>query len=318
MDSLPKERTSVNERVVQVGCKINLHLEVKDRRPDGYHNLESIFIPLKWGDILSFTALDQRLSCDLRVFWNVPHRKCIETFQKTFCDMPVEKNIVYKALSLFRERTGWDRGIRIALEKKVPLAAGLGGGSADAAAALRTLDDMAETRLPFDELREMAAELGSDVPFFLYKTPAYVSGRGERIQKAACPWDFWALLVVPDFESGTASAFRALDKERENGAGAPKPSLSGKELMDGLKDHPSNWRYCNDFLSFFLEGEHKKEYFAIFETLKHGGADFYSLSGSGSCCFGVFTHKQAAESTERVLAEGKNFVQIIHFTSCIF
>ncbi|MDR2782565.1 MAG: hypothetical protein LBB48_01750 [Treponema sp.] len=72
------------------------------------------------------------------------------------------------------------------------------------------------------------------------------------------------------------------------------------------------------FCLFFLEGEHKKEYSAIFETLKNGGADFYSLSGSGSCCFGVFTHKGAAERTERVLAGGINFVQIIHFTSCIF
>ncbi|MDR1218222.1 MAG: 4-(cytidine 5'-diphospho)-2-C-methyl-D-erythritol kinase [Treponema sp.] len=315
----------MNECIVQAGCKINLHLEVKDRRPDGYHNLESIFIPLKWGDILSFTALDQRVSCDLRVFWNMS-RKRTETFQKSFRDMPVEKNIVYKAVSLFRERTGWDKSMRIALEKKVPVGAGLGGGSADAAATLRALDALAETRLSFDELCEMASELGSDVPFFLYKTPAYVSGRGERIQKTACPWDFWALLVVPDFESDTASAFRALDKERENGAalrvsrvgGKPKSSLSGKELMDGLKDHPLNWRYCNDFLSFFLEGDHKKEYSVIFETLKNGGADFYSLSGSGSCCFGIFTHKQAAESTEKVLADGENFVQIIQFTSCIF
>ncbi|MDR0708233.1 MAG: 4-(cytidine 5'-diphospho)-2-C-methyl-D-erythritol kinase [Treponema sp.] len=313
----------MNEYIVQARCKINLHLEVKDRRPDGYHNLESVFIPLEWGDILSFDTLDQQGICDLRMFWNIPHRKREETFHKTFSDMPVEKNIVYKAVSLFRERTGWDTGIRIALEKRVPVGAGLGGGSADAAAALLALDDVAETRLPFGELREMAAELGSDVPFFLYKTPAYVSGRGDRIEEAACPWNFWALLVVPDFESDTASAFRALDEERENDGGFSrgdklKSSPSGKALTGGLKDHPSNWRYYNDFLSLFLKGEHKKEYSVIFETLKNGGADFYSLSGSGSCCFGVFTHKDAAEYTKKALGKGKNFVQIIQFTSCIF
>ncbi|MDR2445966.1 MAG: 4-(cytidine 5'-diphospho)-2-C-methyl-D-erythritol kinase [Treponema sp.] len=313
----------MNEYIVQARCKINLHLEVKGRRPDGYHNLESVFVPLEWGDILSFNTLDQRCICDLRMFWNIPHRKRMETFHKTFSDIPVEKNIVYKAVSLFRERTGWDMGIRIALEKRVPVGAGLGGGSADAAATLLTLDALAETRLPFGELCEMAADLGSDVPFFLYKTPAYVSGRGDRIQETACPWNFWALLVVPDFESDTASAFRALDEERENGGGFSlvdnlKPSPSGKELTGALKDHPSNWRYYNDFLSFFLKGEHKKEYSIIFETLKNGGADFYSLSGSGSCCFGVFTHKEAAEYTEKALGKVKNFVQIIQFTSCIF
>lgn len=313
----------VDECIVQAGCKINLHLEVKDRRPDGYHNLESVFIPLEWGDILSFNTLDRQCACDLQMFWNIPHRKRTETFQETFSDIPVEKNIVYKAVSLFRERTGWDTGIRIALEKKVPIGAGLGGGSADAAATLLTLDALAETRLPFDELREMAADLGSDVPFFLYKTPAYVSGRGDRIEAAACPWNFWTLLVVPDFESDTTSAFRILDEERENGGGFSlvdklKPSLSGKELIARLKDHPSNWRYYNDFLSFFFEGEHKKEYSVIFETLKNGGADFYSLSGSGSCCFGVFTHKDAAEYTKKALAEDKDFVQIVQFTSCIF
>ncbi|MDR0376115.1 MAG: 4-(cytidine 5'-diphospho)-2-C-methyl-D-erythritol kinase [Treponema sp.] len=313
----------MNEYIVQAGCKINLHLEVKDRRPDGYHNLESIFIPLEWGDILSFGAFDQRFSCDLRMFWNVPYRKCTKTFQKIFHDIPVEENIVYKAVSLFRERTGWDTGVRITLEKKVPVGAGLGGGSADAAATLLALDVLSEKRTPFGELREMAAELGSDVPFFLYKAPAYVFGRGERIRTAGCPWDFWALLVVPDFENDTTSAFRALDEERENDGGfspadRPKPPLSGRELTDGLKDHPLNWRYYNDFLSFFLKGERKKEYSIIFETLKNGGADFYNLSGSGSCCFGVFTHKRAAEYTGEVLAEGKNFVQIIRFTSCTF
>jgi 4-diphosphocytidyl-2-C-methyl-D-erythritol kinase len=316
---LPKERTVMSEHIVQARCKINLHLEVKDRRSDGYHNLESIFLPLEWGDILSFNVLDQRLVCDLQMFWNIPHRKYIETS----VNIPLEKNLVYKAVSLFRKQTGWNKGLRIVLEKKVPVGAGLGGGSGDAAVTLCTLDDLARTHLPFGELCKMAAELGSDVPFFLYKTPAYVSGKGERIRKIACPWDFWALLAVPDFESKTASAFHLLDKEREHDSvvsciNEPKSFLTEKDLIDGLKDHPSKWRYYNDFLSFFLRGEHKRAYSAIFETLKNGGADFFGLSGSGSSCFGIFSYKQAAEYTGKLLVDDRNFVQIIRFASCIF
>jgi 4-diphosphocytidyl-2-C-methyl-D-erythritol kinase len=309
----------MNESVVRARCKINLHLEVKDRRPDGYHNLESIFLPLEWGDILSFNVLDQPLVCDLQVFWNVPHRN----YRENSGDIPPEKNLVYKAVSLFRKRTGWNKGLRIALEKRVPIGSGLGGGSGDAAVTLCTLDDLARTRLSFDALCEMAAELGGDVPFFLYKTPAYVSGKGERIRKIACPWDFWVLLTIPDFESKTVSAFHLLDKEREYDGrfsciNESKSSLTEKDLIEGLRDHPSKWRYYNDFLSLFLREEHKKEYSAIFEALKNGGADFLGLSGSGSSCFGIFSYKQAAEYTGNLLIDDKNFVQIIPFTSCFF
>ncbi|MDR2193080.1 MAG: 4-(cytidine 5'-diphospho)-2-C-methyl-D-erythritol kinase [Treponema sp.] len=310
----------MNECIVQARCKINLHLEVKDRRSDGYHNLESIFLPLEWGDILYFNVLDQLSICDLQMVWNIPHRKYIETSG----DIPLEKNLVYKAVSLFRKRTGWDKGIRIVLEKKVPVGAGLGGGSSDAAVTLCTLDALSGTRLSFGDLCEMAAELGSDVPFFLYNTPAYVSGKGDHIRKIACPWNFWVLLAIPDFESKTVSAFHILDKEREYDGefsyiSERKSSLTEKDLIDGLMVHPSKWRYYyNDFLPSFLRGEHKREYSAIFKTIENGKADFFSLSGSGSSCFGIFSYKQSAEYTGKLLADDKNFVQIIQFTSCIF
>jgi 4-diphosphocytidyl-2-C-methyl-D-erythritol kinase len=291
--------------VVRTLCKINLHLGVKERRPDGFHNLESVFLPLEFGDILTFTPLEKDEVCDLRVTWRV------QTPQE---NIPVERNIVYRAVSLFRERTGWKGGIRVALEKSVPIGAGLGGGSADAAATLKALDSLACTNLPFSVLREMAGELGSDVPFFLYNSTAFVSGRGEYVRRIESPAGLAIVLVVPNFASNTGEAFRLLDEDRLHRK-ARNPVVSEDALVNALKRHPSTWPYYNDFLPVFLKGAYGKEYADILTALKEEGADFCGLSGSGSCCFGVFVDKDAAASAEKAFFY-KNFTQIAQLASC--
>ncbi len=300
--------------LVQAGCKINLHLAIKDRRPDGYHEIESLFLPLNFGDTLSFELLEETGACDLRVVWNVPHR--------TPEEIPAADNLVYRALSLFREMTGWRQGLRITLEKRVPTGAGLGGGSADAAAALVAFDHIAHTALAIDTLAELAGVLGSDVPFFLYNTPAYVSGTGARVQRVSCPWDMWVVLAVPSFKSGTAEAYRLLDTARagrEHGDRCTEKIFSPIfAAAEQLKKHPSQWMFYNDFLPVFLKGEHKEAYSVLLKTFKEHEADFCALSGSGSGCFGIFTQKKAAERAAGSLSQAKNFVEIIQSTSCIF
>ena len=139
--------------VVEAPCKINLHLRVKERRPDGFHELESVFLALSWGDRLEFELRGE------------PGRSEIELAGPVPGTIPREKNLVYQAAALFRERTGFNRGLRVRLEKRVPLGAGFGGGSSDAAAALRALDTLAGTGLSPEVLGELAGKLGSDVPF---------------------------------------------------------------------------------------------------------------------------------------------------------
>lgn len=315
-------------------CKINLHLAVGERRADGYHNLESIFQCLELGDTLDFEILEEKRRCDIQAEYRLPQGD----FQ-----VPVGDNIVYKAVSLFRSRTGFDQGIKVILEKRIPLGGGLGGGSSDAAATLAALDMLAGTGLSLAELRDMALCLGSDVPFFLaglpsaenppsgLKTPripvtgcggaAWVSGRGEQILPldATRPWT--VVLVNPGFPSPTGEAFRRLDRWRDsvlcgNGGNARQCGAVEREaLIAALDADPRDWPYRNDFLSVFCAGggEEAAAYVRIISALRSGGADFAGLSGAGSTCFGVFKDKGDAEKVTKLLLKEWFYVHVTFF-----
>ncbi|MDR0999063.1 MAG: 4-(cytidine 5'-diphospho)-2-C-methyl-D-erythritol kinase [Treponema sp.] len=286
-------------------CKINLHLRVGKLRADGYHDLESLFAAVDFGDTLEFEVLKDPGICEILTDWpsaSVP--------------IPPSKNIVYKAVSLFRARTGFDRGLRIRLEKRVPLGGGLGGGSSDAAAALKALNLLADTGLDTGDLREMALNLGSDVPFFLGGGAALVSGRGERIEPLPVPAGLQVLLVNPGFPSPTAGSFRRLDQWREGNGGLPGPDLSRAGLIAALaKDPPETWPYTNDFLPLFLAGggEEAGAYRRLLSSLREEGADFAGLSGAGSTCFGIFKGRETAEKALQALSKRWNMVYLTFF-----
>jgi 4-diphosphocytidyl-2-C-methyl-D-erythritol kinase len=249
-------------------AKINLSLKVYDRRPDGFHNLESLFLALNFGDTLHFEP--------------VP----VENSKITGFDIPPEKNIIFKALSLFREKTGFTGGFKIMVEKRIPIGGGLGGGSSNAASTLLALNSMAGSPLTRPELLEMAASLGSDVPFFIHEIPAAkITGRGEQIEPVPPPKDF-IVLVNPGFPSDTAAAFRLLDEYRAK--------------------NPSGSDSSNDFLPVFNEKENSV-YNDIISRLCENGAHFASLSGSGSTCFGMFKEKEQAEKAVRILSKNWEF-----------
>jgi 4-diphosphocytidyl-2-C-methyl-D-erythritol kinase len=275
---------------------------VGDRSPGGYHDLESVFLALDFGDTLSFelgTGRSGATEC------------AVEAALGGEWALPPEENLVCRAVDLFRERTGYDRPLRIRLEKRIPLGAGLGGGSSDAAAALRALDALAETALPGAALREMAFSLGSDVPFFLGdRGAALVSGRGERIEPVDFPGGLPVALVYPGFASGTAAAFRLLDESRERGLVPPASAGEDRRelLAAALREAPAHWRdrglFANDFLPALLAAgpeENRRTYGALLEDFKTLGAEFSGLTGSGSACFGIFNHQGAAKEAVRVL-----------------
>ena len=185
-------------------AKVNLHLAVKNRRPDGFHNLESVFLAVNFGDILHFSQKKGN-----------PALKFTGKYSKIMEDIPLDKNIIFKAQAIFREKTGFNEEIYITAEKNIPVGGGLGGGSSDAAAVLLAMNKIAGFPLKFADLLQMGEVLGSDVPFFLYETPAaWVTGRGEHIEPIELP-PMFLVLLNPGFPSNTAAAFKLLDSRRE-------------------------------------------------------------------------------------------------------
>jgi 4-diphosphocytidyl-2-C-methyl-D-erythritol kinase len=295
-------------------CKINLHLSVGEGRADGYHNLESIFQTLEFGDTLDIEVLEEEGACEVLLSSSL-----------SWGDFPAsaEENLVYRAVSLFRRRTGFNRGLRLRLEKRVPPGGGLGGASSNAAAALGALDALAGTGLGPAELRDLALRLGSDVPFFLADAPgpggapalgcggtAWVSGRGERIRPLENARSWPVVLVNPGFSSPTGEAFRRLDARRAGGTGRGGP---GREaLIAALEGPPGDWPFWNDFLPALEAGE-GAAYGPIISALRKAGAAFAGLSGAGSSCFGVFLDREEAEKAARLLANHWIFVTMTFF-----
>jgi len=293
-------------------AKLNLHLRVGDIRPDGFHDIESLFLALDFGDTILMEDIPGATGAtEIRMDWRFPEVAGPPP------NLPPEKNIVSKAVSLFRGRTGYDGGLVISIEKRIPLGGGLGGGSSNAAATLLALNRLAfsggDGLLGLETLAEMGAQLGSDVPFFVHciaqgVVAAWVGGRGELIRPVALPKEFGEpslLLVNPGFHSDTAGAFRAIDEYRLTATCSVAPPHN-----HDFAGPPGDWPFSNDFLAAFA-GQRKGSSFyessvtygEIISAMKSEGADFAGLSGSGSTCFGVFLRKNKVKFAKKLLSK---------------
>jgi 4-diphosphocytidyl-2-C-methyl-D-erythritol kinase len=290
-----------------------------------------VFVSLSFGDTLAITALEGDFSRNFTAL------EVTGPFSGAEGLSPRE-NIVTRAAALFRERTGYDKPVRIALEKRIPPGGGLGGGSSDAASALMALNALAETRLGDGELGKIGEKLGSDVPFFLSGGAALVTGRGERVRPLEMPaGQLSVVLINPGFSSGTAAVFTKLDEFRAINYPALKgvlhpcvpinatitdsfgklferEGLSGEDLIRSLGENPASWPYVNDFLPVLREDrEYGAAYNRIFRDLQELGSDFFGLSGSGSTCFGIFTDRGSAEKAFDALFRSHSFVKLTFF-----
>jgi len=260
---------------VRAPAKVNLFLEVLARRPDGYHDLESIFAELDLADTLALRATDApdiRLTCD--------HE-----------GIPLDgRNLVVRAAELLRERCGVRRGVEMRLEKRIPAGGGLGGGSSDAAAALQGLNKLWDLGLDRTALLGCAAGLGSDVPFFLYGGTALCTGRGERVQPVpnACCLDL--ALVFPEWGIGTADAYRALEPDDFGSERSDRlrEALAAGE-MKGVADASFN-RFERPV--FALEPRERD----LYEALGALGGATIRMSGSGSTLFALLPPGESAEA----------------------
>jgi 4-diphosphocytidyl-2-C-methyl-D-erythritol kinase len=249
-------------------CKINLGLWVIQRRPDGYHDIQTVMMPVPWCDILEI----------------VPTKGSETTLTITGIpiDSPVENNLCYKAWRLMAEKYPVPP-VSIHLHKVIPAGAGLGGGSSDASYTLRMLNSMFNLKLDNEALRSLAVQLGMDCPFFIENVPALSTGRGEFLKAVSLNLDGYYLAIVkPPVHVSTAAAFLGT-----------KP-IFRENSIDGITDLPvQNWKreLHNDFEDtvFDLYPEIQD----IRNILYRHGAIYSALSGSGSAVYGLFTEKPA-------------------------
>jgi 4-diphosphocytidyl-2-C-methyl-D-erythritol kinase len=204
-------------------AKINLSFEIKGRRADGFHEIETLMAPISLADGITIEA---RESDDGEV--------------RFACDNPSlprgEDNLVVRAVKLFREATKFTAGVEIVLEKKIPHGAGLGGGSSDAASTLLGLDQLFRTRLDQTDLMKLAAQLGSDVPFFIARSAAVCRGRGELVSAISLPTSFRLLLLKPDFGVPTPWAYQNWkDSQKLPGLDYAPQEIGGVRFVNDLE-----------------------------------------------------------------------------------
>ncbi len=247
-------------------CKINIGLNILGKRQDGYHDLQTIFYPVAVKDALEVIEA------------NNPTNDVI--FSSTGIPVPGkdENNLCIKAYHLLKKDFPQISPVQVHLHKAVPMGAGLGGGSADAAFMLQLLNNKFELNLSTDQLISYALQLGSDCPFFIINKPCYATGRGEGLEEISLDLSPYKILLVhPGIHVSTADAFSVISIRQNS------PDL--KQL---IQQPPGEWKglIMNDFEKTVFDKF--PEIGGIKDKLYQLGALYASMSGSGSCVYGIF------------------------------
>ena len=249
-------------------CKINLGLNIVERRSDGYHNLETVFYPVNaLHDALEVTPADDASTGNCYLYQH-----------GTALDCEPEKNLVVKAYRLLQAQYNDLPSINIHLIKHIPSGAGLGGGSADAAFMLKLLNDHFSLKLCKDELEHLATKLGADCPFFIQNHPTFATGIGEVFTPINLSLKGYQIIIVkPNVFISTREAFAHIH-----------PQKPAQCITNILQAPITEWRHhlVNDFeASIFPQ---HPEIAALKALLYEKGAEYASMSGSGSSVFGIF------------------------------
>ncbi|HYV24727.1 MAG TPA: 4-(cytidine 5'-diphospho)-2-C-methyl-D-erythritol kinase [Pyrinomonadaceae bacterium] len=255
-------------------AKINLNLRVRGKREDGYHELDTVFQTVSLHDTIRLSAIassDIAFSCDDRSLPTDSH------------------NLVVRAATALRDRVNPKKGARIRLEKRIPTHAGLGGGSSDAAATLIGLTRLWELGLTRQELSELAARLGADVPFFLHGGTARGTGIGDRLELLEDTPETFLIIVKPNANVSTADAYKALEKPALTSPNS-ETILSRSEAKE-LFDNQHFASLENDFEAAALAAAPEIE--RAKAALMKAGAQASLLAGSGSAVFGIFDSEDA-------------------------
>jgi 4-diphosphocytidyl-2-C-methyl-D-erythritol kinase len=264
-------------------AKINVYLRILSRRPDGYHDLETVMLPLDFGDEISLQLQPNGITME--------------------CDDPRlptdESNLALRAARMLAKRCGEERGARITLTKRIPLAAGLGGGSSNAAAVLLGLKQLWGLDTPHSTLDEIAASMGSDINFFLHGGAAVCRGRGERVEPIPCKLTAAILLVNPGFGISTQWAYESWAKIASALTVKP-PEVS--LLLRALAGDDLAGVSAALFNSLEAPSVRKFPVLRLLrDALRADGAAGALMSGSGATVFGLFPDaEQAKRSAQRI------------------
>lgn len=251
-------------------AKLNLFLHVNGRRPDGYHELQTLFIFLEHGDTLHVEVLDGSLEL---------------TLSPALPGVPDEENLIIRAARMLQARLPSPKGARITLTKRLPMGGGIGGGSSDAATTLVALNELWQAGLDTEAMAEMGVALGADVPVFVRGVAAFAEGVGEKLQPVTLP-ERWYLVVKPDCHVATAAIFKDPDLPRNT------PKMGLQDLLAG------EWK--ND-----CEGLVKKRHPEVANAL--GWLLEYApsrMTGTGACVFAAFEDESLAREVLAKLPDG--------------
>jgi len=253
--------------IVYPNAKINIGLNVTEKRPDGYHNIETIFYPIAVEDALEITKAENNTSANGYSFH----------VSGTILDGTPDDNLVVRAYKLMRDNYKLPE-VNIHLHKQIPTGAGLGGGSSDAAFTLKLLNDKFKLNIDDGKLEEMAAKLGADCPFFIKNRPVFASGIGNVFKDIDLSLKGkYLLLVKPDIFVSTPEAYSMV-----------KPHKPSKSLTELINLPLTEWKdyVVNDFEPSVFASH--AELAAIKDKIYDLGAVYAAMSGSGSTMYGIF------------------------------
>lgn len=246
--------------------KINLGLFIKGKRMDGYHEIETALYPIQnFHDILTISRSS----------------KSYFEFQQTGLTIPspIQENLIYRAWMVVKQEYGINEGLCVNLHKGIPAGAGLGGGSANAAATLLILNELFDIGITSDRMHLFARTMGADVPFFIHNQPVIARGIGDEFEPIHLPYHFKVEVITPPFHSSTLEAYKALNLA---------DCSTHKDLKSILLGDIAAWKnhLTNDFENIIF----KKfpELADIKQTFYNEGAIYASMSGTGSAVFGLF------------------------------
>ncbi|RWZ50160.1 4-(cytidine 5'-diphospho)-2-C-methyl-D-erythritol kinase [Halobacillus fulvus] len=255
-------------------AKINLSLNVLYKREDGFHEVEMVMTTVDLAD---------RIELNL----DVSGQLSVES-ENRFVPND-ERNLAYRAAKLLKDRYDVKEGVRIHIEKNIPVAAGLAGGSSDAAAVLRGLNQLWNLGISVDELAELGAEIGSDVSFCVYGGTALAKGRGEKIEALPAPPPCWVVLAKPTLGVSTQTVYQRLNVEK-----AHHPNTAGMVQALKQQDFHEICRHVGNTLEGVTLGLHE-EVGQIKEHMHQAGADAVLMSGSGPTVFSLVDNSAKAQ-----------------------
>ncbi|MEA3503575.1 MAG: 4-(cytidine 5'-diphospho)-2-C-methyl-D-erythritol kinase [Bacteroidota bacterium] len=257
--------------IIFPGSKINIGLEIINKRDDGFHDLETVFYPLPWSDIIEGVVAEHDTV----------------TFSGLHIDGDIDDNLIVRAVNILRNDYDFEK-VHLHLHKVVPMGAGLGGGSADAAATLLLLNSLFQLALSSDVMEEYARKLGSDCAFFIRNKPVFACGKGDVFTDVSLNLSGWKILVIkPKVHVGTEEAYAGV-----------VPKKSGNSLVESVNKPVNQW---NDLVKNDFEQSVFKKYpeiESIKKYLKETGADYTAMSGSGASVYGLFSSEKEIQQPE--------------------